>query len=193
MGLYKYLSKIWQDKKSDLKEIERERLIKWRKEPSIVVLDRPTRLDKARRLGYKAKQGFVIARIKLKAGGRVRPWISRGRKPKRFGQRKFSPVRSSQAIAEQRVSRKFPNMEVLNSYFVIEDSKQKWFEVILVDRAHPAIMNDKDVCWISEKQGRAERGLTSAGRKSRNSRRKTAKYPAKRSAKDSTRAIKRRG
>lgn len=193
MGLYKYLSKLWQDQKEDLKQIEHDRLIKWRREPSIVVLDKPTRLDKARRLGYKAKQGFTIARIKLSAGGRVRPWISRGRKPKRFGQRRFSAVRSLQAIAEQRVSKKFPNMEVLNSYFVIDDSKQKWYEVILVDKTHPAIKTDKDVSWITEKRGRAERGLTSAGRKSRNSRRLTAKYPAKRSMKDMTRAIKRRG
>jgi len=193
MGLYKYLSKLWQDQKEDVKQIEHDRLIKWRREPSIVVLDKPTRLDKARRLGYKAKQGFTIARIKLNAGGRVRPWISRGRKPKRFGQRRFSAVRSLQAIAEQRVSKKFPNMEVLNSYFVIDDSKQKWYEVILVDKTHPAIKSDKDVSWITEKRGRAERGLTSAGRKSRESRRLKAKYPAKRSMKDMTRAIKRRG
>jgi large subunit ribosomal protein L15e len=193
MGLYKYLSKLWQDGKSQTKDIRRERLIKWRKEPSIVSMDRPTRLDKARRLGYKAKQGFTIARIRIGAGGRVRPWISRGRKPKRFGQRKFSPVRSLQAIAEQRASRRYPNMEVLNSYIVVEDSKHKWYEVILVDRTHPAVKKDKDVRWITKKRGRAERGLTSAGRKSRISRRKMSKSPAKRSAKDRTRIIKRRG
>ena len=193
MGLYKYLSKLWQDNRSQLKEIERERLIKWRKEPSIVTMLRPTRIDKARRLGYKAKQGFAIARIRIRAGGRVRPWVSRGRKPKRFGQRKFAPVRRLQAIAEQRVSTRYPNMEVLNSYLVVEDSKHKWYEVILVDRVHPAIKKDKDVSWVTKKQGRSERGLTSAGRRSRGSRRKKSKYPAKRMAKDRTRRIKRRG
>ena len=34
---------------------------------------RPTRPDKARRLGYKAKQGYVIYRISMRRGGRKRP------------------------------------------------------------------------------------------------------------------------
>jgi len=192
MGLYKYLGNLWQDQKDQLKGLIRERLIKWRKEPSVVVMDNPTRLDKARMLGYKAKQGFTIARIRLGAGGRMRPWVSRGRKPKRFGQH-FSAMKNLQAIAELRANRKFPNMEVLNSYYVAGDSKSKWFEIILVDRSHPAIINDKDVSWIANVRGRAARGLTAAGRRSRGSRRKESKFPAKRSQKDRTRMIKRRG
>lgn len=34
---------------------------------------RPSRPDKARRLGYKAKQGFVIYRVRVRRGGRKRP------------------------------------------------------------------------------------------------------------------------
>ena len=34
---------------------------------------RPTRPDKARRLGYKAKQGYVIYRVRVRRGGRKRP------------------------------------------------------------------------------------------------------------------------
>ena len=34
---------------------------------------RPSRLDKARRLGYKAKQGYVIYRVRVRRGGRKRP------------------------------------------------------------------------------------------------------------------------
>lgn len=34
---------------------------------------RPSRPDKARRLGYKAKQGYVIYRIRVRRGGRKRP------------------------------------------------------------------------------------------------------------------------
>jgi len=192
MGLYKYLNKFWQDQKEQNKDLIRERLIQWRKEPSIVVMDKPTRLDKARMLGYKAKQGFIVARIRLGAGGRVRPWVSRGRKPKRFGQH-FSTMKNLQAIAELRANRKFPNMEVLNSYYVAGDSKSQWYEIILVDRAHPAIINDKDVSWITTVRGRAARGLTAAGKRSRGSRRKESKFPAKRSQKDRTRTIKRRG
>ena len=34
---------------------------------------RPSRPDKARRLGYKAKQGYVIYRVRVRRGGRKRP------------------------------------------------------------------------------------------------------------------------
>jgi large subunit ribosomal protein L15e len=54
---------------------------------------------------------------------------------------------------------------VLNSYWVGEDGSQKWFEIILVDPDHPAIENDDDLNWICDDahEGRAYRGLTSAG------------------------------
>lgn len=34
---------------------------------------RPSRPDKARRLGYKAKQGYVVYRVRVRRGGRKRP------------------------------------------------------------------------------------------------------------------------
>jgi large subunit ribosomal protein L15e len=54
-------------------------------------------------------------------------------------------------MAEERVARKYPNLEVLNSYWVWQDGRHKWFEVILVDPNHPAIKSDKDVGWIAGK------------------------------------------
>lgn len=193
MGMYKYLSKIWQDKTKETAEIQKNRLIKLRKELSIIKIEKPTRLDKARRLGYKAKQGFVLVRVKIGAGGRQRRSIAKGRKPKRYGLKKFSAVKSLQAIAEQRANTKYPNLEVLNSYYVAEDSKHKWFEVIFLDKNHPAITSDKDVSWIKNIRGRAYRGLTSAGKKSRYSRRNEAKSKPKRSKKEKTRIMRRRG
>ena len=85
MGIYKYLKKFWQDQKKELKPIQKERLIKWRKQPSVVKIDKPTRLDRARSLGYKAKQGFVLGRIRILKGGRRRRAISGGRRPKKYG------------------------------------------------------------------------------------------------------------
>jgi len=122
MGLYKYLQDFWQNKKELLEPIFKERLIKWRKEPAIVRIEKPTRIDKARRLGYKAKQGFVVVRVKIGKGMRKRRSIRKGRKPKRYGVY-FTTTRNLQAIAEQRANRKFPNLEVLNSYWVADDSK----------------------------------------------------------------------
>ncbi|MCW4006985.1 MAG: 50S ribosomal protein L15e [Candidatus Bathyarchaeota archaeon] len=164
---YKYIAEEWRKpENSFLDELMRQRLIQWRKEPTVLRVERPLRLDRARKLGYKAKQGFVIARVSVRRGGlrKVRP--KAGRRPKRMGVKKFKPAKSLRLIAEERAGRKFPNTEVLNSYWVGEDGRHKWFEVILVDKAHPVIKSDKDVNWITEKQHkrRANRSLTSAGK-----------------------------
>jgi large subunit ribosomal protein L15e len=152
----------------------RQRLIQWRKQHTVERIERPTRLDRARKLGYKAKQGFVMARTKVRRGNmrKIRP--KAGRRPKRMGVKKFKPAKSLRLIAEERAARKFPNLEVLNSYWVGEDGRSKWFEVVMVDPDHPVIKTDKDVSWITQKQhqSRAFRSLTSAGKKVRSLRRK---------------------
>lgn len=167
---YKYIAEEWaKPEKSYVEELMRQRLIGWRKQQTVTRIERPTRLDKARKLGYKAKQGFVLARTKVRRGGlrKIRP--KAGRRPKRMGVNKFKPAKSLRLIAEERTARKFPNLEVLNSYWVGEDGRSKWFEVILVDPNSPGIKNDKDINWITEKQHkrRVYRSLTSAGKKIR--------------------------
>jgi len=172
---YKYIAEAWKKpEKSFLDELMRQRLIEWRKQPTIVRVEKPTRLDRARKLGYKAKQGFIIVRVRVRRGGLRKQRPKSGRRPKRMGVSKYKPAKSLRLIAEERAARKFPNMEVLNSYWVGEDGRFKWFEVIMVDRAHPAIKSDKDINWICQKQhrGRAFRGLTSAGKKVRGLRKK---------------------
>ena len=101
----------------------RQRLVQWRKEPTVNRVERPLRLDRARKLGYKAKQGFIIARVSVRRGNlrKLRP-VS-GRRPKRMGVKKFKPAKSLRLIAEERAARKFPNTEVLNSYWVGEDGQ----------------------------------------------------------------------
>ena len=37
----------------------------WRRQPVMKRLNKPTRIARARALGYKAKQGYVVARIKI--------------------------------------------------------------------------------------------------------------------------------
>jgi large subunit ribosomal protein L15e len=172
---YKYIAEEWaKPENSFLDELMRQRLIQWRKQPTIVRIEHPTRLDRARKLGYKAKQGFVIARTNVRRGGRRKQRPRSGRRPKRMGVKKFKPAKSLRLIAEERTARKFPNLEVLNSYWVGEDGRHKWFEVILVDKNHPVIKADKDINWIAQKQHkrRVFRTLTSAGKKVRSLRRK---------------------
>jgi large subunit ribosomal protein L15e len=164
MGMYKYVHEIW--KKPD-KERKREILMQLRRQPVFVRIERPTKLSRARSLGYKAKEGIVLIRVRVPKGGRTRPAPSGGRKPKKAGLTRFSAGKPKQVVAEERVQRKFPNLEVLNSYELIEDGKHKWFEIILLDPVHPAILSDKNYSWIITQKRRANRGLTSAGKKSR--------------------------
>lgn len=145
----------------------KEKMIAWRKEPAVQKIDKPTNPVRARELGYKAKQGFIIVRIKVRKGGRRKPRPRSKRMPSKMGVLKFKPHKSIQLIAEERVARRHPNLEVLNSYWVGEDGKYKFYEVILVDVDHPAIRSDKDVNWMLRTRGRVHRGLTSAGKKSR--------------------------
>ncbi len=171
MGVYKYMRELWKQPKENMGELYRQRLIEWRREPVTIRIDRPTRLDRARSLGYKAKQGFVIVRQRVSRGGRQREHNLGGRRPKHNRLKKILSL-NYQQVAEERANRKYKNCEVLNSYLVAEDGKCRWYEIIMIDRTHPAVLADEKRNWISLKQGRTHRGLTSAGRKSRGLRNK---------------------
>jgi len=172
MGAYKYVSELWRKKQSDvMRFLQRIRCWEYRQLPSIVRLTRPTRPDKARRLGYKAKQGFVIYRVRVRRGGRKRP-VPKGivyGKPKNQGITQLKFQRNKRSVAEERAGRKLGGLRVLNSYWINEDSTYKYFEIILVDPAHNAIRNDPRVNWICKgvHKHRELRGLTSAGKKYR--------------------------
>jgi len=135
----------------------------------VVRVERPLRLDRARKLGYKAKQGFVMVRARVRKGGRKKQRPTSGRRQKRMGVKKLKPAKSLQLIAEERAARKFPNLEVLNSYWAWEDGRHRWFEVIMVDPNHPVIKSDKNISWISDsaQRGRVFRGLSSSGKEVR--------------------------
>ena len=164
-GMYYHIKQAW--KKPD-KKILRERMINWRKGEAFTRVEKPLRLDRARVLGYKAKKGFVIIRVRLKRGGHKRPRPNKGRRSKRLHTRKNLKL-NYQKIAEQRTAKKYRNLKVLNSYKIGKDGVHFWYEVILVDPNHPEIKSDKNISWIrlNKHKGRVYRGLTSAGKKSR--------------------------
>ena len=124
--MYRYLQRLWRrPKEGYLAELMRQRAIRWRRQPAIVRIDKPTRLDRARRLGYKAKKGFIVVRVRVRRGGRRKPRPKMGRRQKRMGVAKITPAKSLRLIAEERAARKYPNLEVLNSYWVWEDGMYK--------------------------------------------------------------------
>jgi|TARA_Y100000310_G_scaffold345855_1_gene471500 large subunit ribosomal protein L15e len=166
MGMYKYIRESWKKPREGLGELWQQRIIKWRKEPTTIRIERPTRIDRARSLGYKAKPGFVIVRQRVNRGGRQRPQIRGPRRPKAMSRRKDLTM-AYQSVAENRSVKKYPNCEVLNSYYVGQDGLYYWYEIILVDRVNPSIVSDPRINWIMDHKGRAARGLTSASRRSR--------------------------
>jgi len=171
MGLHKHVSAAWKKPKEGIPSRYRiDRMAGWRKEPVFMRVDKPTRIDAARRVGYKAKQGVVVVRTRVRRGGLRKGKIHMKRKPSKAGIKKITMAKSIQRIAEERVSRRYPNLEVLNSYWVGEDGKNKFYEVILLDPSHPAIISDKELSWVSEgnsHSGRAFRGKTSSGKRGR--------------------------
>ncbi len=172
MSMYKYVRRVWKKPSETLLSEQRARFVQWRKDPVTHRIERPTRLDRARSLGYKAKPGIIVVRQRLGRGGRQRPDIKKGRRSKHAGQVKILG-KNYQQVAEERADRKYPNCEVLNSYYVGKDGHYVWYEVILVDKAHP-VTRAGNLKWIAKRtqKGRAARGLTSAGRKGRGLRHK---------------------
>ena len=182
-SMYRYIGEFWRNRNSpEFKALMRERVIQWRREGAIERVERPTRLDRARALGYRAKQGYVVVRARVRRGGRRKQRPTRGRKSRNLGVRKITPKKSIKLIAEERVARKYSNLEVLNSYWVGQDGRSKFFEIILIDPQHPVIAKDPRTSWVSIREyrgddifylknpvhrGRVHRGLTSSGRKSR--------------------------
>ncbi|GAB3684827.1 50S ribosomal protein L15e [Salinarchaeum chitinilyticum] len=165
-SFYSHIRDAWRDPDDGkLAELQWQRKQEWRDQGAIVRIDRPTRLDRARQLGYKAKQGIVVARVSVRKGTARKQRFKAGRRSKRQGVNRIGRRKNIQRIAEERASRRFRNLRVLSSYWVGEDGSQKWHEIVLVDPEHPAIENDDDLNWICDdsQSGRAFRGKTGAG------------------------------
>ncbi len=149
--------------------LRHERLLSWRREHTVTRVEHPLRLDRARAVGYRAKEGFVVVRVRVRRGGQNKRAIIAGRRPKHKGISRMTLAKSLKRIAEERAQKHYPNLEVLNSYWIGEDGKEKFFEVILLDPAHPQIVSDPRLQWITGAmhRGRVHRGLTSAGKEGR--------------------------
>lgn len=145
MGIYALMNSMWRERPNELRELLRQRRIRWRREPSVVRIEKPIRLDKAKMLGYKAKQGFVVLRVRVRRGGFSRPRPNSGRRPKAIGAvlHKVNVTMLEEAI--NRCVKKYPNLYPLGGYPLTYDSLYYWFEVIMIDPYHPAIVSDHEI------------------------------------------------
>merc|ERR1712014_536668 len=172
MGAYKYVQELSRRKQSDiLRFLLRVRCWEYRQLNVIHRASRPSRPEKARRLGYKAKQGYVIYRVRVRRGNRKKhaPKGATYGKPVHQGVNQLKFQRSLRSLAEERVARRCSNLRVLNSYWINQDGVYKYFEVICVDPFHKAIRRDARINWIANAvhKRRESRGLTSAGKQNR--------------------------
>ncbi len=173
MGAYKYIRKAFQnewkgtkDENYDYISFLRQRTLAFRNEgAAVVVVDYPTNIVSAKSVGYRAKQGIFVARVRVRKGTGTHHRPTHKRRPKRLGQAKLSRRISTQAMAEQKASKKFENAEAIGSYKVAEDGQWHYFEVVMADRNASTIVNDKQLSYLTKNQkGRAERGKTYAGK-----------------------------
>ncbi len=177
MGFSKHVTETLQKERAGQKDSDydyaslyRNRVMGQRKGAVAVLrLEKPSNIPRARSLGYKAKQGIFVCQVRVSRGAGLYRRPSGGRRPKMMGVMKLTRRISKQATAEKRAGKRFPNCEVINSYWVGEDGRHYFFEVIMADPNNPSVQADKELNWIVSKKHthRAERGKTSAGRKSR--------------------------
>merc|ERR1711981_1209776 len=172
MGAYKYQQELWKKKQSDvMRYLLRVRTWNYRQLPAIHRASRPTRPQKARSLGYKSKQGFVVWRIRVRRGCRKRlaPKGATYGKPVHEGVNSLKFQRRLQSVAEERAGKFCGALRVMNSYWVGQDSTFKYYEVIMIDPMHKTVRRNPDTQWITKPvhKHRELKGLTSAGKKSR--------------------------
>ena len=161
MGAYKYIQKLFREHNRNLLK---DKLVEWRSSNTVERVDNPLNIVRARSLGYKAKKGYIIARVRVVRGGKQRPQIKKGRRPK-ANRRKKVIGKSYQWIAEEKANRKFINCEVIGSYKLAKDGQYDYFEIILGDRE--LLKEYPETKYLSYVRGKVFRGLTSSGRKSR--------------------------
>merc|ERR1712018_388869 len=172
MGAYKYQQELWRKKQSDcMKYLLRIRTWHYRHLPAIHRAVTPTRPAKARQMGYKAKQGYSVFRVRVRRGCRKRlaPKGATYGKPVNEGVNQLKFQRRIQSVAEERAGKAMGGLRVVNSYWAAEDSTYKYYEVVMVDPQHKVIRRDADMQWITQPvhKHRECKGLTSAGKKSR--------------------------
>lgn len=144
MPLYRQISKTWQDIFHEKGGDMRARAVELRKQPAMLRVDRPWRLDRARAIGYKAKEGVVVVRMRVSRGGMRKQRPTSGRRPKHMGVLKIKSNVPGQSVAERRVLEKYPNLKLLGSYLIWKDGRFAWFECIMVDPQAPTTKNDYD-------------------------------------------------
>ncbi len=131
MGAFKY---IRENEKKLYKNKERvKQILTDARSGSLVErIERPTKLFRAKEIGYKAKPGYTVVRVKVGKGSFRRERPNHARRPSKSGIF-YNLSISKQRIAENRAMKRYSNLELLGSYFIVDDGQNSWYEVLLKD------------------------------------------------------------
>jgi large subunit ribosomal protein L15e len=87
----------------------------------------------AREVGYKDKPGYIVVRVRMSRGGMKIQRPNSGRRQKHSGSKLISGQVSKADIAVHRVLSIYRNMKVMGTYYLGEDGKHVWYEIVLHD------------------------------------------------------------
>jgi large subunit ribosomal protein L15e len=113
-----------------------------RRGASIKKITKPIRIIKARQYGYKAKPGYHVYIVKVKAGRFKRPLPVKGRRSKRYFRRRYSIGIPGLTIAKRRLLKTHRNLGILGGSLLYNDRKNKFFEIIRCDPSQNNILMD---------------------------------------------------
>lgn len=130
--------KLWKENHSEI----RKKAVLWRKQQSLIKIDKPSRIKRAHQLGYKAKPGIITIRMRVGAGGMRKHRPKGGRRPKHLGVSRIKGNTNMKQVAENRVAQRYCNMTILGSYFVYGDSLHYWYEIILADKYNHNVLQN---------------------------------------------------
>merc|ERR1719230_572620 len=105
----------------------RLRCWEYRQLATIHKVTRPSRLDKARSLGFKQKQGYSIYRVRVRRGGRKRA-VHKGTvygKPVHQGIRKLKKARSHRNVAEEEREQSTRVPFMVSQFIKVSESSRK--------------------------------------------------------------------
>ncbi len=143
--MYHHIAETWKTMLKTRSPEIKNKAFEWRREPTLHKIESPSRLDRARALGYKAKQGIIVVRSRVGRGGMRKQRPVSGRRPKHLGVVHIKQSISMKRVAERRALEKYNNLKVMGSYFLYQDGMYSWYEIVLVDPSHPAIIKDKEI------------------------------------------------
>lgn len=143
--MYHHIAETWKTMLKTRSPEIKNKAFEWRREPALHKIESPSRLDRARALGYKAKQGIIVVRSRVGRGGMRKQRPVAGRRPKHLGVVHIKQSISMKRVAERRALEKYINLKVMGSYLLYQDGMYSWYEVVLVDPNHPAIIKDKEI------------------------------------------------